>query len=222
MCVKCVKTHSFSCGIDYDPEDILEPMNDNNDRSDQESDNEESTARDHYLSVGKSKLRSEQPLLDDPRYAGKRTSRKDIYSDEDDDEEEDEEFKGFSASGSEDEDEDDEENVNDSNDDDEDLLANAGSEEDDDSDADSDEEEQEEAASDAESAQNEGDDEINTELRRIQEEEKYVYSHQRHVSILILLSLQTNDLSAIQERTVRRGKGPTCQTTIGKFLHACV
>ncbi|CAO3610192.1 unnamed protein product [Mucor fragilis] len=161
---------------DYDPEDILEPMNDNNDRSDQESDNEESTARDHYLSVGKSKLRSEQPLLDDPRYAGKRTSRKDIYSDEDDDEEEDEEFKGFSASGSEDEDEDDEENVNDSNDDDEDLLANAGSEEDDDSDADSDEEEQEEAASDAESAQNEGDDEINTELRRIQEEEKQMIS----------------------------------------------
>ena len=162
--------------VDYDPEDILEPMNDNNDRSDPESDNEESTARDHYLSVGKSKLRSEQPLLDDPRYAGKRTSRKDIYSDD-----EEEEFKGFSASGSEDEEEedDDEENVDDSNDDDEDLLANArlDQEEDDDSEADSDEEEQEEPASDAESAQNDGDDEINTELRRIQEEEKYVYSH---------------------------------------------
>ena len=62
-------------GIDYDPEDILEPLNDNNDRSDQESDNEESGARDHYLSVGKSKLRSEQPLLEDPRYAGKRGRR---------------------------------------------------------------------------------------------------------------------------------------------------
>lgn len=172
--------------IDYDPEDILEPMNDNNDRSDQESDNEESAARDHYLSVGKSKLRSEQPLLEDPRYAGKRTSRKDIYSGDEEEEDEEEAFKGFSASDS-DNDQDEEEN-DDSNDDGEDLLANANSdeEEDDDSEADSDEEDQEEAASDAESAQNDGDgDEINTELRRIQEEEKYVHPDQRHVSILM-------------------------------------
>lgn len=170
--VKCLIHSRF--GIDYDPEDILEPLNDNNDRSDQESDNEESGARDHYLSVGKSKLRSEQPLLEDPRYAGKRTSRKDIYSD-DDEEEEDQEFKGFPASD--DDDEEDEEENDDSNDDDEDLLANAKSyeEEEDDSEADSDEQDQEDAESDAESAKNDGeDDEINTELRRIQEEEKYV------------------------------------------------
>ncbi|KAL9547531.1 hypothetical protein PS6_007087 [Mucor atramentarius] len=168
---------------DYDPEDILEPLNDNNDRSDQESDNEESGARDHYLSVGKSKLRSEQPLLEDPRYAGKRTSRKDIYSD-DDEEEEDEEIKGFPASDDDDEEDDEDEEANDdSNDDDEDLLANAKSyeEEEDDSEADSDEQDQEDAesdaASDAESAQNDGeDDEINTELRRIQEEEKQMIS----------------------------------------------
>ncbi|KAL7312565.1 rRNA-processing protein bfr2 [Mucor circinelloides] len=168
---------------DYDPEDILEPLNDNNDRSDQESDNEESGARDHYLSVGKSKLRSEQPLLEDPRYAGKRTSRKDIYSD-DDEEEEDEEIKGFPASDDDDEEDDEDEEANDdSNDDDEDLLANAKSyeEEEDDSEADSDEQDQEDAesdaASDAESAQNGGeDDEINTELRRIQEEEKQMIS----------------------------------------------
>ncbi|KAG2202837.1 hypothetical protein INT46_000496 [Mucor plumbeus] len=156
---------------DYDPEDILEPLNDNNENSDQESGNEESGAREHYLSVGKSKLRSEQPLLEDPRYAGKRTSRKDIYSD-DDEEEEEEKFKGFSAS------EDGEEDVvdDDSNDDDEDLLANANSDEEEEDSEDSEDLDQEDV-SDAESVQNNGDDdEINTELRRIQEEEKQMIS----------------------------------------------
>jgi protein AATF/BFR2 len=142
-------------------------LNDNNENSDQESGNEDSGAREHYLSVGKSKLRSEQPLLEDPRYAGKRTSRKDIYSD-DDEEEEEEKFKGFSAS------EDDEEDVvdDDSNDDDEDLLANANSDEEEGDSEDSEDLDQEDV-SDTESVQNNGDDdEINTELRRIQEEEK--------------------------------------------------
>lgn len=142
-------------------------MNDKDD-SENENDLDESGARDHYVSVGKSKLRNEQPLLDDPRYAGKRTNRKDLYSEDEFDEEE--------VSGSEveeEEEEDEAEGNNDSFDDEEDLLANADSNEE--------EEESDEddvGESGAEESENEdeveGDDEINTELRRIQEEEKYV------------------------------------------------
>ncbi len=147
----------FPFKLDYDPEDILEPLNDKNDSGD-DNDLDESGARDHYVSVGKSKLRNEQPLLDDPRYAGKRTSRKDIYSEDDEEEEIEEALSGSEV---------DEEASDDSNDDDQDLLANANS----------DEEEEEEGESREEESENEvaeeGDDEINTELRRIQEEEKY-------------------------------------------------
>lgn len=136
-------------------------MNDNNHNSDSENEVDESGARDHYVSVGKSKLRNEQPLLDDPRYAGKRTSRKDIYS------EDEEEVEGVSESENDEElvqESDDQEQ--DSNDDEEDLVANANSDEEDDDEVD--EEEQ------SETEDVEGDDEINAELRRIQEEEKYV------------------------------------------------
>lgn len=154
----------------------MEPLNDKDD-SENENDLEESGARDHYVSVGKSKLRNEQPLLDDPRYAGKRTSRKDLYSD-DDNNESDEEAVDEEVSGSEEEDE--AEDNNDSFDDEEDLLANANSNEEEESDDDDDEEE-ESGAEDSENeevaeAEEEGDDEINTELRRIQEEEKQMIS----------------------------------------------
>lgn len=145
----CVNYFLTRLELDYDPEDILEPLNDNNENSDNDNDADESGARDHYLSVGKSKLRNEQPLLDDPRYAGKRTSRKDIYSE---DEEE-------VAS-------DNDEEV--SNDDEEDLVASANSDQEDDEQVD------EEEQSEEETEDVEGDDEINVELRRIQEEEKYV------------------------------------------------
>ncbi|KAI9486834.1 MAG: apoptosis antagonizing transcription factor-domain-containing protein [Benjaminiella poitrasii] len=178
---------------DYDPEDINEPLNE--DQQDNENENdEESAARDHYVSVGRSKLRNDQPLLDDPRYAGKRTSRKDIYSDEsesDDQEEqledgteesnneEEEEWKGIDAASDND----------DSFDDDEDLLKkseNYVEEEnsDDTSEVDSSENEESEEEEKEEEEEEEGsadeeiddDDEINTELKKIQEEEKQMIS----------------------------------------------
>lgn len=127
-------------------------MNDNNHNSDSENEVDDSGARDHYVAVGKSKLRNEQPLLDDPRYAGQRTSRKDIYSEEEDDEE----IVSDNELGSEQE--------SDDNDDAEDLAANAEEEEEQ-------SEEEEEDQSEADDA--EDDDEINAELRKIQEEEKY-------------------------------------------------
>ncbi|CAO3637836.1 unnamed protein product [Mucor hiemalis] len=156
---------------DYDPEDILEPLNDKDD-SENENDLDESGARDHYVSVGKSKLRNEQPLLDDPRYAGKRTNRKDLYSEDEFDEEE---VSGSEVEEEEEEEEDEAEGNNDSFDDEEDLLANADSNEEEEE---SDEDDVEESG--AEESENEdeveGDDEINTELRRIQEEEKQMIS----------------------------------------------
>lgn len=157
--------------IDYDPEDILEPLNDKDDSENENDLEDDSGARDHYVSVGKSKLRNEQPLLDDPRYAGKRTSRKDLYSDEE-------------VSGSEDEEEEEEEDEaednNDSFDDEEDLLANANSNEEEEEESEEEEEESGAEDSDNEEAESkeeeEGDDEINAELRRIQEEEKQMIS----------------------------------------------
>ncbi|KAI9341577.1 apoptosis antagonizing transcription factor-domain-containing protein [Pilaira anomala] len=151
---------------DYDPEDILEPLNDHNNNSEEDSEAEDNGARDHYVAVGKSKLRNEQPLLDDPRYAGKRTSRKDIYSED----EEDEEIEEDIISGS--------ENDDDSNDDDEDLLANANSDEEEISDEEQFGEgsEEEESGDEEENKDAEGDDEIDAELRRIQEEEKQMIS----------------------------------------------
>ncbi|ORX55087.1 hypothetical protein DM01DRAFT_1335384 [Hesseltinella vesiculosa] len=70
---------------DYDPEDLVEPMNDANLSEEDGSDMEEHDGRSHYVKMGKSSLRNNQPLLmDDPRYSGERTSRKELYSDESD------------------------------------------------------------------------------------------------------------------------------------------
>ncbi|CEP09490.1 hypothetical protein [Parasitella parasitica] len=184
--IKYMKLRLTFLGVDYDPEDILEPLNDNNEHSDQESDDEGFGAREHYLSVGKSKLRSEQPLLEDPRYVGKRTSRKDIYSDEEVDEEtngeEEEEDDAETAESNDDYSagENDEQGVpdDDSYDDEEDLLANTNSDDEEIEPSDSDDEDEvEELVSEAESVQkDDNDDEINAELRRIQEEEKQMIS----------------------------------------------
>ncbi|KAI7865764.1 apoptosis antagonizing transcription factor-domain-containing protein [Spinellus fusiger] len=75
---------------DYDPEDIDGAVDDRNNVDSEEEDvAEDKGGREHYVKVGKSALRSQQFLMDDPRYFGKRASRKDIYSS---DEEEDEEY----------------------------------------------------------------------------------------------------------------------------------
>ncbi|KAF7729117.1 hypothetical protein EC973_004885 [Apophysomyces ossiformis] len=71
---------------DYDPEDLVEPFNDNVQLNSEEETQNEIDGREHYVSVGKSSLRKQQFLLDDPRYSGKQTNRKDIYSSDEEDE----------------------------------------------------------------------------------------------------------------------------------------
>ncbi|KAG0164520.1 hypothetical protein DFQ28_005774 [Apophysomyces sp. BC1034] len=71
---------------DYDPEDLVETFNDNIHLDSEEESHDEKDAREHYVAVGKSSLRSKQFLLDDPRYSGKQASRKDIYSSDEDEE----------------------------------------------------------------------------------------------------------------------------------------
>ncbi|KAG0947833.1 hypothetical protein G6F57_004373 [Rhizopus arrhizus] len=170
--------------VDYDPEDTHEPFQDDVDQgnaSDNQDEGNESTA--HYVSVGKSKLRSEQqPVLDDPRYAGKQTSRKDIFSED----EEEDEWQGIQDEDSaEDTDSEEEENnAEDDFDDDEDLMTAANNKEDDEEKESEDEEDSDEEVSgegseyeDASDDQEENDDDqINAELRKIQEEEKQIIS----------------------------------------------
>ncbi|KAI8333801.1 apoptosis antagonizing transcription factor-domain-containing protein [Choanephora cucurbitarum] len=160
---------------DYDPEDVLEPLHDQNDNSEDERDLDETSARDHYVSVGKSKLRNEQPLLDDPRYSGKRTSRKDIYSDSEQDDE-------IEEQPSDDNDSEEAQDLmnsdDDSNDDDEDLLAKSHTYKND-FEKESDEEvteDEEEEGEEAEGSQSDADDDVNAELKKIQEEEKQMIS----------------------------------------------
>ncbi|CAB5364320.1 unnamed protein product [Rhizophagus irregularis] len=58
--------------------------------SDEENEEvERDVGREHYVAVGKSSLRRNLFILDDPKYVGKRSSRKDIfenYSNDEDDE----------------------------------------------------------------------------------------------------------------------------------------
>ncbi|KAI7905236.1 apoptosis antagonizing transcription factor-domain-containing protein [Cokeromyces recurvatus] len=177
---------------DYDPEDIVEPLNDNQLEDNSENENDESAARDHYVSVGKSKLRNDQPLLDDPRYAGKRTSRKDIFSDEEKDEDDEENQSEEEIDNEESRKDIDASDNDDSFDDDEDLLNKAEtyveeevSDDTDQSEEDDSEKEEGEEEEDVEEEENDNDDdddddddddEINTELKKIQEEEKNMIS----------------------------------------------
>ncbi|GAO46944.1 TRAUB-domain-containing protein [Saitoella complicata NRRL Y-17804] len=62
--------------LDYDPEAIDDPFTKARGGSDDESDVDQGDIREHYVTVSKSKLRQDDHILDDPRYAGKRSSRK--------------------------------------------------------------------------------------------------------------------------------------------------
>ncbi|KAG0203298.1 hypothetical protein BGX28_004394 [Mortierella sp. GBA30] len=116
---------------DYDPEDMggdsLQSKHnaDSDMGSDDDGDNE-NKGREHYVSVGKSQLRSKQFLMDDPKYKGKKSSRKAALGLESEDEEEDEddedEMEGDSQEEDDEEDED-EEMASDDLDDGEDLMA---------------------------------------------------------------------------------------------------
>ncbi|KAL0093225.1 apoptosis antagonizing transcription factor-domain-containing protein [Phycomyces blakesleeanus] len=152
--------------VDYDPEDLDGPLNDRvNQESDAEVDEEkEKGTRDHYLKVGKSSLRNQQFLMDDPRYSGKRASRKDIYSSNDEEEQSDNEWQGVSGEDQESADEDAISGSEDDNDGEDREEVEAFGEVEDDSDEDEDEGEQEE---------NTG---IKDELRKIEEDEKEMIS----------------------------------------------
>ncbi|KAL1923896.1 uncharacterized protein VTP21DRAFT_6931 [Calcarisporiella thermophila] len=76
---------------EHDPEDIDAGIN----ASGSEAEDAAELGRDHYIAVGKSKLRQGlEHILDDPKYEGKRKSRREIFEDswdyKEDDEDEDE------------------------------------------------------------------------------------------------------------------------------------
>ncbi|KAF9924071.1 hypothetical protein FBU30_005911 [Linnemannia zychae] len=150
---------------DYDIEDIG-----GGDRHDADSDmgsdddnDKENAGREHYVNVGKSQLRNKQFLMDDPKYKGKKSSRKaalglesdenDEDEDDDDDMSQDEEMasedddfddgedlmSGFNHNESDDEN-DHEENEGDSDDQEDDDENSQSNEDEDDSDDDEDEE----------------------------------------------------------------------------------
>ncbi|KAF9433880.1 hypothetical protein BGZ76_008862 [Entomortierella beljakovae] len=110
---------------DYDPEDdsFGGKFDDNDDMgSDGDNSDKENAAREHYVSVGKSQLRSKTFLMDDPKYKGKKSSRKAAFGleseeDEDEDEEDDED------DDDEDDEDQDEDMASDELDDGEDLMA---------------------------------------------------------------------------------------------------
>ncbi|ORZ14811.1 hypothetical protein BCR41DRAFT_396548, partial [Lobosporangium transversale] len=67
--------------------------NDDNIGSDDDGLDRDYTGREHYVSVGKSQLRSKNFLMDDPKYKGKKASRKNVLeldSEEEENEEADE------------------------------------------------------------------------------------------------------------------------------------
>ncbi|KAI7854972.1 apoptosis antagonizing transcription factor-domain-containing protein [Circinella umbellata] len=154
---------------DYDPEDISEPVHDNVGEHDAAgSDNDD--AREHYVKVGKSSIRKEQQfLLDDPRYAGQRASRKDLYSS---DEEEEEEVDDDEEDSNSDEDDEELESWDGASDDDDNLLEKSKGlkDEDDESEEDSSD------ASDDEVEDEEEMTEINEELQKLQQDEKAMIS----------------------------------------------
>ncbi|CAI2180664.1 2482_t:CDS:10 [Funneliformis geosporum] len=73
---------------DIDPEEFGETFRTHGfDQSDDDGENEKvekDMGREHYISVGKSKLRHNLLILDDPKYAGKQSNRKDIFYDSND------------------------------------------------------------------------------------------------------------------------------------------
>ncbi|KAK3839095.1 MAG: apoptosis-antagonizing transcription factor [Linnemannia elongata] len=158
---------------DYDPEDMggdsLQSKHnaDSDMGSDDDGDNE-NAGREHYVNVGKSQLRSKQFLMDDPKYKGKKSSRKAALGfasdeDEEEDDEEEMEFNEDEDDDEEDEEDQDEEMVSDEDDldDGEDLMGRFdrdGSDDENENDDDEEEEEEEEGDDDEEDSQDEDDD----------------------------------------------------------------
>ncbi|KAG0261378.1 rRNA-processing protein bfr2 [Actinomortierella ambigua] len=168
---------STAAPVDFDPEDMGgDSFTANADAgSDVESQDsgDDAAGREHYVSMGKSQLRTKQFLLDDPKYKGKKISRKaalNIESDEESEEEEsdaedddDEDLMGGLHGDDDEEGEEDEEEGEDSDEDD--------AEEDDDED-DDDEDEEDGYGSFSANGMASASNEMQEELQKIQEEEK--------------------------------------------------
>ncbi|CAO3573900.1 unnamed protein product [Mortierella alpina] len=186
---------------DFDPEDMAgdslqSKHNADSDMGSDDEDAREDKGREHYVSVGKSQLRSKQFLMDDPKYKGKKSSRKAALGFEsEDDEEEDEDEASMDDveedSQDEDEEDDDEDMASDDLDDGENLMDGIdhdGSDEEDEDEEDSDDS-QNQSDDDDEDEDDEGDEEdgygdlsgtgieetseeMQEELQKIQQEEK--------------------------------------------------
>ncbi|KAF9292373.1 hypothetical protein BGZ68_007388 [Mortierella alpina] len=190
---------------DFDPEDmggdsLQSKHNADSDMGSDDEDDREDKGREHYVSVGKSQLRSKQFLMDDPKYKGKKSSRKaalGLESEDDEDEDEDKESMDDVEEDSQDEDEDDddedEDMASDDLDDGENLMAGIdrdGSDDEeeedeehsDDSQDQSDDDEDEDEDDDGDEEDGYGDlsatgitetsEEMQEELQKIQQEEK--------------------------------------------------
>ncbi|KAI1424652.1 apoptosis-antagonizing transcription factor [Xylaria sp. FL1777] len=72
---------------DFDPEADVVPSD--SDRSGDESSDNEPAGTEHYVAVGKSKLRRQEPLSLGPKYRGTRVSREALEADDDDAEDDD-------------------------------------------------------------------------------------------------------------------------------------
>ncbi|KAF9200296.1 hypothetical protein BGZ49_009482 [Haplosporangium sp. Z 27] len=185
---------------DYDPEDVggdsFNKFNDDSDMgSGDEADNREQAGREHYVSVGKSQLRSKTFLMDDPKYKGKKSSRKaalGLESEDEEEEEEEEEQDDEDEEGSDDQDEDEDMASENDLDDGEDLMAGFDrdeSEENEDEDQDEEDDDEESSNEEGDSDEDEDEDEdgygdfsasgvtetskeMQEELQKIQQEEK--------------------------------------------------
>ncbi|KAF9362861.1 hypothetical protein BGX34_005371 [Mortierella sp. NVP85] len=103
---------------DYDPEEFGGDAVNNDDSdmgSDDESGDKQHTGREHYVSVGKSQLRNKTFLMDDPKYKGKKISRRAALELESEEEEEDD--------GEEDQDDDDDDESEEDGDQDEEMAS---------------------------------------------------------------------------------------------------
>ncbi|KAJ3307650.1 hypothetical protein HDU76_004469 [Blyttiomyces sp. JEL0837] len=158
---------------DFDPDDQTFATGKSggygDDDDDQVMEQDEETAREHYVKVGKGKIRSQLGiLLDDPRYVGKRVSRKSLEADQEVDEE------GMDDDNISDDNDDNEEmdaeNDNDSDNEEQDLEDQESDEDqddDDDDDEDSDENADEDQEQDLEQQSR-----IESQLKKLSEDEK--------------------------------------------------
>ncbi|TQS39444.1 hypothetical protein Golomagni_00033 [Golovinomyces magnicellulatus] len=67
---------------DFDPEDEVNPNDEEDTNSENEHSNDDLTGTEHYAQVGKSQLRKPEEVNLGPKYSGSRISRKDLAKDE--------------------------------------------------------------------------------------------------------------------------------------------